>query len=452
MTDERDTRLGPLDRRSDPDDEIAAAVAVAVATVEAAGGTVDEVGIGWLAAGLTATAAPGEFAIGGGFGGHELALLDFDPSGADELRRLGEAVATPPAPDRVVALALTGSAAQGWVQPFPADTDFFERVHLLTPTRAEALARLAAIVRETVDRVEARPGFALEEVWFGSLPPSTAAAQPHRFGSALAWGRAEVAAGVVELAEPRGGAVRAVTWAEAAVDPGFVKFDWFVTDRADGGPTRVSKVIDPTWAGPDGRVESLDGAIDADFQQIYLAATAADLARSLIAEGHATGVEDRLAYALAMERDVVAYACRALPDFAKVAKRLYNLCRTTARYPEALMLRDLLATEPARLARLRAALDVATLVLDDPAQAEAEPPLAAWFDDLCEVLGEDAGCAPALAACRRALAEQRRERLRTAIQELDDLLGERINAGFRERLLAYGLTAALLAELHERHR
>ena len=43
----------------------------------------------------------------------------------------------------MTALALSGSAAQGKIQRFPADCDFFERVHIRAPTREEACAILA---------------------------------------------------------------------------------------------------------------------------------------------------------------------------------------------------------------------------------------------------------------------------------------------------------------------
>jgi hypothetical protein len=353
-------------------------------------------------------------------------------------------VATAPAPDLETALAVAGSAAQGRVQPYPADTDFFERVHVAAPSREAALRRLADLVRTTVERVEARPGFALEEVWFGSLPPRLAAGQAHRVGSALAWGFADVIAGAVELRTPAEGEAGRVMWAEAATDPGFVKFDWFVDDRALGGPRRVSKVIDPTWAAPDGRVVSLDGAIDGDFQQVYLAVVAAELARRLVGEDGG----DRLAYVTAMERDVLAYRRRRPPDYGKVAKRLYNLCRLTGHYAEALFVRDLLAAEPARLHRLRAALEVAALGGLHDGRWDA---LAEQLDELGRELARDADCHGRIAACREALAAREAIGLDAAVRALDALLGERINAGFRARLLGYGPTAALLADLEDRY-
>jgi hypothetical protein len=297
-------------------------------------------------------------------------------------------------------------------------------------------------VRETVERVGREPGFALEEVYFGLLPAHLAAAQPHRVGAALAWRAADVAAGAVELRVPHGGAAGRVTWAAAAADPGFVKLDWFVTDGALDGPARVSKVIDPTWQRPDGRVVSLDGAVDADFQQVYLAAAAAALAERLT---DGTG-GDRAGYLAAMEREVVRHARQQPADWAKVAKRLYNLCRLDGRFAEALAVRDLLADTPARLARLRARLEVAGLCAEPGHRTATD--LAAVLAELDAATAGDAACAAATAACREGGPPPRPE----ALLALDGLLRERVNAAFRARLLGPGSTAALLAELETRHR
>ena len=399
----------------------------------------------WLAAVAAATAEPGDYApvSDTGIGGHELAVLDFDPVAAEWLRRLGQTIATPPAPGVRTALAVTGSCAQGRVHPFPTDVDFFERVHLSAPTRAEALRRLGQMVRETVARVAAAPGFALEEVYFGHLPASLADAQPHRVGAALAWREADVAAGAVELRVPGGGPAGRATWAAAAADPGFVKLDWFVGGGVLARPARVSKVIDPTWQGPDGRMESLDGAVDADFQQVYLAAAAAALAEQLT--GGTAG--DRAGYLAAMEQEVVRYR-RHPADHAKVAKRLYNLCRLSGRFAEALFLRDLLAEPPARLAQLRAALEVTGLRPCAGREGDVVTvDQAAILDELDAALPGDTAWASAAAACREGGGEGVR---RTAMAALDALLAERVDAAFRARLLGHRPTAALLADLEAR--
>jgi hypothetical protein len=257
--------------------------------VEVAGGA----GIGldreaarsWLRAVATAAATPEEFTrtSDGEFGGHELALLDFDPTVATHLRQIGRLIATPVVEGVASALAIAGSAAQGRIQPFPADADFFERMHVQAPNRTVAAARFADALRANVIQAMQEPALRFDEVYFG-----------HRAGLTLVWSPQEFVAGTIERFLPTGPVVT-ISWSEAAADPGFVKIDWTLIDPALGGPGKVSKAIDATWQSPDGTIESLDGAIDADFQQIYLDAEAADLAAALTA-GLAPGSREHYAW------------------------------------------------------------------------------------------------------------------------------------------------------------
>lgn len=214
----------------------------------------------WLQAVSVAIATPGEFSrtTSGEFGGHELALIDFDPSAAARLRRIGRLIATPRADGMRAALAIAGSAAQGRIQPFPADADLFERLHFDAPDRETAIAALAGALRRNIEQTNARPELRFEEVHFG-----------RRAGIALCWLPDEFVAGWIERRTAHDAAIR-LSWEAAAGDPGFVKIDWTLLDPELGGPGKVSKAIDATWQRPDGSIASLDGVIDTDFQQIYL--------------------------------------------------------------------------------------------------------------------------------------------------------------------------------------
>src|SRR5262245_28373600 len=66
----------------------------------------------WLHAVADAIATPGEFSrtTDGEFGGHELALIDFDPAAAVRLRQIGRLIATPRTDGVATALAIAGSA------------------------------------------------------------------------------------------------------------------------------------------------------------------------------------------------------------------------------------------------------------------------------------------------------------------------------------------------------
>ena len=422
-------------------------MAEVIAALEAAGLDLDEADRRWLAGIAAAAATPGEFVVAAdeGIGGHELALLDFDPADAAALRRLGRVIAVPAAPDIRTALAVAGSAAQGRIQPYPADIDFFERVHVLASTREAAQRRLAELVRSDALRIDSLPGFDLEELYFGRLPAHLTDASRGDLG--LAWTLADVVAGTTTVGSPADGPPMRLSWDEAAADPGFVKLDWFVIDPAFGGPARVSKVVDATWEGPDGTVVGLDGRIDVDAQQVYLDAAAAALAERLT---RALAAGDRERYLRAMEREVAIHARRQPPDFVKVTKRLYNLCRLSGRYAEALALHDLLAEPPARLHQTRAVLKlIARAGASDPPHACAD--LVALLDDLTDPLGDDPACLGAVASCRAAAATPTADGLRAALLALDAALAERVNAAFRSRLHAHAPIAALLAEIEARH-
>src|SRR5687768_7313418 len=71
----------------------------------------------WMAAVAAALASPEEYVTCSvnDLGGHELALLDFDPATADRHRRLGRLIEIPDADGVRTALAISGSSAQSRV-------------------------------------------------------------------------------------------------------------------------------------------------------------------------------------------------------------------------------------------------------------------------------------------------------------------------------------------------
>lgn len=261
-------------------------------------------------------------------GGHELALLDFDPALAARLRRIGAQIAIRPRPGIRSGLAISGSSAQGLVNPYPCDFDFFERIHISAPDRTAAVAVLAEVVRANALDVAANPAFSPEEVRLGRESD----------GSFLSWTYDELLAGRLE----RGTSDVSVSWSDAAADPGMVKLDWFYVDPDSGKQAKVTKVVDATWSAPGGVPESLDGLIDAEFQQVYLSAEGARLAAEVAARS-ATELEIGR-YADFMAEEVRKFRHREPPDHLKAAKRLYNLCRATGRFAEALWIRELLSS------------------------------------------------------------------------------------------------------------
>ena len=68
-------------------------------------------------------------------------MADLDATGLDHFRRMAAIVGFEYGPPEVMtALALSGSAAQARVQRFPADADFFERIHILRRRRGRPRA------------------------------------------------------------------------------------------------------------------------------------------------------------------------------------------------------------------------------------------------------------------------------------------------------------------------
>jgi hypothetical protein len=187
----------------------------------------------------------------------------------------------------------------------------------------------------------------------------------------------------------------------------------------------------------------LDGAIDADYQQIYLDAHAAELATTLTS-GLAPDSRDQ--YVWHMEHEIAKYADREHGDYAKVAKRLYNLCRLTGRFAEAVYVRELFDEPPARLHQIRLRIELATLLTEAERSALAADLLGLagaerrWCEDadrvrLCD-WAEQLRAAGVLPAATEATADAARRLVSTA---------------FERGLRAYPPISSLLDEIRSRH-
>src|SRR5688572_8619658 len=95
----------------------------------------------WVAA-MAAEATGGDLVIDAAAGvfGHRVSMLDFHPNDLARFREMSKIVGFEDRPPQVTtALSISGSAAQSKINAFPADCDFFERVHIRAATRDEAL-------------------------------------------------------------------------------------------------------------------------------------------------------------------------------------------------------------------------------------------------------------------------------------------------------------------------
>jgi hypothetical protein len=289
-------------------------------------------------------------------------MLDFAPGDLARFREMAPIVGFEDRPPHVLtALSISGSAAQSKIQAFPADCDFFERVHIRADTREAACNILADLMREKALATASGPGHRLWEVKFGTHPGAgRQSGRPVSAGGPISWTLDEVRAGQIEVVRDDG-SVRVVTWAEAAAEPGWCKLDWVIADRTRGRLANASNMLDVTWEAPDGSISPLDGFLDPYYQEVYLEAESIPLFSKLVKQLSADAVDE---YVEQLEHEVWKYTVKE-PNFGKAARRMYNVFRMQGRYTEAAYLRELF-DEP-----VTALYQVAALIrtLDDAASS-----------------------------------------------------------------------------------
>jgi hypothetical protein len=317
----------------------------------------------WVAA-MESETAGGELVVDVDTGvyGHRVTMLDFSPTDLARFREMAPIVGFEDRPPQVsTALSISGSAAQSKIQAYPADCDFFERVHIRAETREAACSILADLIREKALATASGPGHRLWEVKFG-----THAAAGRKGGNRvgpgapMSWTLDEVRAGQMEVIGDDG-SVRVIPWAEAAANPGWCKLDWVIADRTRGRLANASNMLDVTWEAPDGSITPLDGFLDPYFQEVYLEAESIPLFSRLVKQLSADAVDE---YVDQLEHEVWKYSVKE-PNYGKAARRMYNVFRMQGRYAEAAYLRELF-DEP-----VTALYQVAALIrtLDDAASS-----------------------------------------------------------------------------------
>lgn len=359
MTDERSAALTP--------DE---AIARVVESAERMGVDLDEgEAAEWIAAmAVEVTGGDVVVDIDTGVYGHRVTMLDFKPEDLAHFRKVAAIVGFEDRPGVATALALSGSAAQSKIHEYPADADFFERVHIKAPSRDEACSILADVIRDKALATFRGPTHRLCEVTFGTWHETgTVGGKAVKKGSPIRWVPAAVQAGLIELLRPDGG-TRTMTWQEAATDPGWCKLDWVVADEVRGRLANASNVLDPTWEDAEGKIIPLDGYLDPYFQEVYLEAESIPLFSRLVKELTGDAVDG---YVDQLENEVWKYTVKD-PNYGKAARRLYNIFRLTGRYHEAAYLRELFddqVTVMYQVAALVRTLDEAT---DEGSQFDPE--------------------------------------------------------------------------------
>ena len=275
--------------------------------------------------------------------GHRTSMLDFSPRDLARFREIGKVVEVT-GEGGESALALSGSAAQSKIQSFPGDADFFQRVNIKAPSREEACATMARLMRDHVLSHLSGPTFQFLEGKLGSYPENGfVRGEPVTKGGPITWKAPEIEARE-QILDSEDGTQTVLRWDEVALDPGWCKLDWVVADPVRKRLSNASNVIDFTWEGPDGEIVSLDGYLDAYFQEVYLDAdqipTFAKVAK-FVSEDALDDYVERL------EGEVHKYLTKHL-NYGKAAKRMYNVFRLSGRYMDAAFVRELF-DEPATI-------------------------------------------------------------------------------------------------------
>lgn len=312
----------------------------------------EEEALQWLAAMANTKADEVSLDTAHGIYGQKITLLDFSPDDLTYFRQIGKIVEIPDRPGVVeTALALSGSAAQSKIQTHPGDCDFFERVNIRAGTRAQACRIMADVIRDKVLATASGPTYRFMEVKFGAYPFSgTRENKPIKSGAPISWNLDEVEKGNIYLVDETGKAM-ALSWNEAALNPGWTKLDWVVAHPPRRSLSNASNNLDVTWESPEGAIVPLDGHLDPYFQEVYLEADSIPLFTKLAKHVAADALDD---YLLQLEHEVQKYTA-APANYGKAAKRMYNVFRLSGRYAEAAYLRELF-DEPATVLYQIAAL------------------------------------------------------------------------------------------------
>ena len=288
-----------------------------------------------------------------GIYGHEITLLDFDKATLDRYRRIADIVQLPDLPNVETAISLAGSAAQGVIQRYPGDCDYFERVNIKAETREEACHILADLMRaKALDKFEG-PDYQLIFVRFGTWKADVSKeGEQIKAGSSMEWNPDEMKAGQMHVLHASGEPWE-VAWEYGCLDPGWCKIDWVIAEKEKGRVVNASNMLDVTWEAPDGSITPLDGFIDPYFQEVYLEAESVPLFSKLT---HHISPRALSEYVEALTGEVYKYTHKHV-NYGKAAKRMYNIFRLTGRHRAAALIRELFDEPAALLYQVWALLD-----------------------------------------------------------------------------------------------
>ena len=371
--------------------------------------------------------------------GHRVSMLDFSPRDLARFRRIGSIVeVTGPSGIAESALALSGSAAQSKIQSFPGDCDYFQRLNIKAPTRDEACLLMADLMRDKVLGTLRGEGYQFLEAKLGSYPfDGTRAGASFRQGSPISWKAEDIERREIAV-EKSDGSPCVLRWEEVALDPGWCKLDWVVADPNRRQLSNASNVIDVTWEAPDGAIVSLDGYLDAYFQEVYLDAGAVPVFEKV---AHFVSDDALDEYVDRLEDEVRKYLTHHL-NYGKAAKRMYNVFRLSGRHLDAAFVRELF-DEPSTILYQVWSLIVTLENATQPGSAIDIATVRAQADalvlDVVKALDgdEEAEIVAALLHLSQTLEGQESGEARTAeVEAAQTKVVNLINTFYRDRLVA----------------
>jgi len=424
-----------------------------IGTARRLGVEVDETDVAqWLTAMAAIQAGGGEWSVDEetGIYGHRVTLLDFDRETLERYRRIADIVQLPDLANVETAVSLSGSAAQGRIQRYPGDCDFFERVNIKAPTREDACRVLAQLMRDKALAFFEGPDYQLVEVKFGTWKTDVVkSGRRIRAGSPISWEPEEVKAGRMEVFRADGQSWT-VEWEYGCVDPGWCKMDWVIAESERGRVINASNMLDVTWETPEGEIIPLDGFLDPYFQEVYLEAESVPLFAKLAQHVSPRALGE---YVQQLTGEVRKYT-RNHVNYGKAAKRLYNIFRLTGRHEAAALIRELFDEPAALLYQVWSLLDT----IDDAGQPDSSLDQEAVAQQMDELIRGVVSC------CE---GPQETEVVMALLRLRDDVIGrmdlgegwgvlvadsrarveEMVNVYFREKLLAIPGVAEFLETL-----
>ena len=382
--------------------------------------------------------------------GHRISLLDFDRGELEHFRHVAQKVRVVSHPDVESAIAIAGSSAQGKVQLFPGDMDFFERVNIKAATELEAREVLRQVTRETALRAFAESDIVLLDVNFGVYPTAVIeCGKPLDAGHVITWTPNDIAHGSITVQSAAGQPLR-IGWGEAPSSLGYTFFGFIVADRDAGRIALASNMLDPTWEAADGKITALDGALDPFFQEIYLEPEALPVFTKVTQQVESDAMN---AYVDAMRSQVIHYMHEE-PNYGKASKRLYNLFRLTDQLEAAAYVRELFDEPGAKLYQVPGLLEAANAALGPNSRIHRDT-VVRQIDLVIRAVVEaaegprEADLVMALIRLRdhvigRALTNEEWSQM---LDEVTQLCSEMVNEYFRARLLGVPQIASFVERL-----